>query len=142
MKCPLTIIVPVLVLSTGVMAIAEEDSRQSVELPEMMEQHMMSNMRNHLAAINEILASLANDRLEQAADIAESQLGMSSLEMHEASHMAEFMPKGMRQAGMSMHRAASRFALKAQEGDVLAAYAALSEITSACVNCHSQYRVR
>jgi len=142
MKCPLTIIVPVLVLSTGVMAIAEEDSRQSVELPEMMEQHMMSNMRNHLAAINEILASLANDRLEQAADIAESQLGMSSLEMHEASHMAEFMPKGMRQAGMSMHRAASRFALKAQEGDVLAAYAALSEITSACVNCHSHYRVR
>jgi cytochrome c556 len=67
---------------------------------------------------------------------------MSSLEMHEASHMAEFMPKGMRQAGMSMHRAASRFALKAQEGDVLAAYAALSEITSACVNCHSHYRVR
>jgi len=103
---------------------------------------MMSNMRDHLAAINEILISLAHDRLDQAADIAESQLGMSSLAIHGASHMAELMPESMRQAGTSMHRAASRFVLKAQEGEVLAAYAALSEITSACVNCHSQYRVQ
>ena len=55
---------------------------------------------------------------------------------------AQFMPEGMRQAGTGMHRAASRFALKAQEGDELPAYAALSEITSACVACHSGYRIR
>jgi len=41
----------------------------------------------------------------------------------------------MRQAGTSMHRAASRFALKVQEGDILPAYNALSEVTSACVAC-------
>jgi cytochrome c556 len=41
-----------------------------------------------------------------------------------------------------MHRAASRFALKAQEGEVLPAYKALSEITAACVACHSGYRIR
>jgi len=56
--------------------------------------------------------------------------------------MDEFMPEGLRQAGTSMHRAAGRFALKAQEGEVLVAYAALCEITSACVSCHSQYRAR
>jgi cytochrome c553 len=142
MKNPLTNIASILVLLTSAMAIADQDSRQLVELPEIMKQHMMSNMRDHLAAINEILISLAHDRLDQAADIAESQLGMSSLAIHGARHMAEFMPESMRQAGTSMHRAASRFALKAQEGEVLAAYAALSEITSACVNCHSQYRVQ
>ena len=48
----------------------------------------------------------------------------------------------MRQAGTSMHRAAGRFALKAQEGEVLSAYNALTEITSACVACHSGYRIR
>jgi len=102
----------------------------------------MTNMRDHLAAINEILLYLGNDDVEKAAETAEYRLGMSSLESHGASHMARFMPEGMRQAGTTMHRAASRFALKAQEGELLSAYKALSEVTSACVACHSAYRVR
>ena len=56
--------------------------------------------------------------------------------------MAKFMPEGMRQAGTSMHRAPGRFALIVQEGEVLPAYDALSEVTSACVVCHSGYRIR
>ena len=121
---------------------ASNDTRALVELPQMMQEHMMSNMRDHLAAINEILVYLGNGELDEAAEIAEYRLGMSSLGSHGASHMAKFMPAGMRQAGTSMHRAASRFALKAQEGDLLLAYKALSEITSACVACHSGYRAR
>lgn len=121
---------------------ANEDSRQLVKLPEMMQQHMMSNMRDHLSTINIILKNLSSDKLDEAAEIAESRLGMTSLKLHNASHMAKFMPEGMRQAGTNMHRAASRFALKAQEDDLLSAYNALSEITSACVACHSGYRIR
>ena len=108
----------------------------------MMQQHMLSNMRDHLAAINEILVYLSKGELDKAAETAEYRLGMSSLESHGASHMAQFMPEGMRQAGTTMHRAASRFALKAQEGDALPAYKALSDITSACVACHSGYKVK
>ena len=121
---------------------ADDDTRQFVPLPEMMQQHMMSNMRDHLAAIDEILLKMANGELEQAAEIAESRLGMSSLESHGASHMARFMPEGMRSTGTTMHRAASRFALKAQEGEAFPAYKALSEVTSACVACHTGYRIR
>ena len=127
---------------TSSISIADDDSRQLVELPEMMQQHMMSNMRDHLVTINEILINMANDKIDQAAEIAESRLGMSSLKSHGASHMAKFMPEGMQQIGTRMHRAASRFALKAQEGEALPAYSALSEITSACVACHSNYRIR
>jgi hypothetical protein len=123
-------------------SIAANDTRALVELPQMMQEHMMSNMRDHLAAINEILVYLGNGELDQAAETAEYRLGMSSLNSHGASHMAKFMPEGMRQAGTAMHKAASRFALKAQEGEVLPAYKALSEITSACVTCHSGYRVK
>jgi hypothetical protein len=123
-------------------SLADEDPRQLVQLPEMMQQHMMSNMRDHLVAIDAILTSLANGELEKAGEVAEYRLGMSSLDSHGASHMAKFMPEGMRQAGTSMHRAASRFALKAQEGEILPAYNALSALTSACVACHSAYRIR
>jgi hypothetical protein len=136
------IIGQVLLLVASHVSVAGEDPRQLVELPEMMQQHMMSNMRDHLAAVNEILINMANGRLEQAAEVAESRLGMSSLELHGAEHMAGFMPEGMRQAGTAMHRAASRFALRAQEGESEPACAALSEVTSACVACHSGYRIR
>ncbi len=133
---------PILVVFVSGISIADEDSRQLVELPEILQQHMMSNMRDHLVSLHEILVNMANGQLDQAAEVAESRLGMSSLKLHGASHMAKFMPEGMRQAGTNMHRAASRFALKAQEGEVSPAYDALSKVTSACVTCHSSYRIR
>ena len=132
----------ILVFNRPVNALASNDSRIAVTLPQMMQQHMLANMRDHLAAINEILIYLGEDELEKAAETAEYRLGMSSLESHGASHMARFMPEGMRQAGTAMHKAASRFALKAQEGEVLSAYKALSDITSACVACHAGYKLK
>ena len=131
-----------LLTSVSSLSIAENDSRQMVELPEMMQQHMMSNMRDHLAAINEILLHMSSGELDQAAEIAEQRLGMSSLGSHGANHMAKFMPQGMRNAGTSMHKAASRFSVIAGEGELLPAYQVLSEVTSACVACHTGYRIR
>ena len=131
-------------LSPVTMAVdgTDNDLRQLVQFPEMMQKHMMANMRDHLAAINEIIVSLGNDELDKAADIAEYRLGMSALESHGAKHRARFMPAGMRQAGTEMHRAASRFARTAQEGELMTAIKALPAITQACVACHSGYRIR
>lgn len=119
-----------------------EDKRQMVDLPQMMQEHMMANMRDHLAALDIILAKLATGEMDEAAETAEQRLGMSSLDDHGASHMAKFMPEAMRATGTSMHRAASRFALKAQEGELLPAYAMLQEVTAACVACHDAYRIQ
>ena len=121
---------------------ADDDSRVLVELPEMMQKHMMANMRDHLKTINEILLSLANNKMDEAANLAEQRLGMTSLGSHGAEHMGKFMPKGMQQAGTNMHKAASRFALKAEEGELLLAYKSLAEVTATCVACHSAYRIK
>lgn len=101
-----TIYIPLFLMSS--LIIADEDLRQLVELPEMMQKHMMTNMRDHLKTINEILFNLSNNQMDKAANIAEQRIGMSSLGTHGASHMGKFMPKGMRQAGTNMHKAASR----------------------------------
>ncbi len=127
---------------TSPLLTADEDSRQLVELPEMMQKHMLANMRDHLKAINEILISLSNDKMDKAASIAEQRIGMSSLGEHGANHMGKFMPDGMRQAGTDMHKTASRFALKAEEGELLPAYKMLAEVTATCVACHSAYRIK
>ena len=148
MKIKLKHIKPILFISlvffcgSSIANMDNNDSRELVKFPEMMQQHMMANMRDHVAALNEILEYMGKNQPDKAADVAENRLGMSSLDNHGASHMASMMPKGMQQSGTSMHRAASRFALKAQEGDLLPAYKALAEITAACVSCHAAYRIR
>lgn len=129
-------------LCINVTSAVAEDKRQLVQMPERMQNHMLSNMRDHLAAIDEILRLIATDQMDNAADVAEQRLGMSSLKSHGASHMAHFMPEEMQRIGTGMHRAASQFALKAQEGEPLEAYEALNKVTAACVACHSGYRIR
>jgi len=121
--------------------LAEEDSRQKVKLPEMMQQHMMANMRDHLLTVHEIQSALAKGEPDKAADIAEQRLGMSSLVSHNAAHMAPYMPKGMQDIGTEMHHAASRFALVAKEGDTLRALDNLSKVTQQCIACHASYRI-
>jgi cytochrome c556 len=122
------------------------DPRQHVEMPAPMQEHMLANMRDHLAAMGEIQAALAAGKFEQAADIAENRIGMSSLQSHGASHMAPYMPKPMQDIGTAMHRSASRFARTAQEaqvqGGVPRALDALAELTQQCVACHASYRLK
>ena len=122
------------------------DPRRLVELPTPMQEHMLANMRDHLAAMGEIQAALAAGNFEQAADIAENRIGMSSLEAHGASHLAPYLPKPMQEIGTAMHHAASRFARTAQEaeveGGVTRALGSLSVITQQCTACHASYRVR
>lgn len=122
--------------------VANEDNRQLVQLPEPMQAHMLGNMRDHLQSIDNILHALAKGDFDDAAHVAEFRLGMSSLDLHGASHMARFMPAPMQNLGTEMHRAASRFARTAEEGDAPKAYAALGEITRSCVACHSAYKLR
>ena len=125
-------------------AVAAGDARQLVTMPPPMVQHLLSNMRDHLVALTEIQRALGTGEYQAAADLAERRIGLSSLESHGASHMAPFMPKPMQEIGTQMHRAASQFAIVAQEtgadGNVARAIAALSKVTAQCVACHAAYR--
>ena len=121
---------------------AESDNRKLVKFPAPMRTHMLGNMRDHLTALHEIQAALAAGKLDQAADVAETRIGMSSLATHDASHMAPYMPQPMQDIGTAMHHAASRFARSAHEGDLKKALTDLSGVTQQCVACHAAYRVQ
>jgi cytochrome c556 len=122
-----------------------QDQRELVQLPSMMRDHMLANMRDHLVALTEIQRHIATAEYDQAAAVAENRLGMSSMGSHGASHMAKFMPTGMQQIGTEMHRAASRFAVKIQEaaieGDNRQIANGLADVMQQCVACHTAYRV-
>jgi len=48
----------------GAMQPAPTDTRPLVQLPEQMRLHMLSNMRDHLLALQQIQDALANERLD------------------------------------------------------------------------------
>jgi hypothetical protein len=120
--------------------------REPVSFPPRLKEDTLANMRDHLLAIQEITAYLAERKFDAAADAAETRLGMSSLQRHGAHDVAKFMPQGMRDAGTAMHRAASRFAIEAQSagatGELKPALGALGQVMSACVGCHAGYRLK
>jgi cytochrome c556 len=128
-------------LAATVAANAQADERELVEMPAMMQQHMLANMRDHLAALDEINRAIAAEEFTKAAEVAEQRLGMSSLDDHGAAHMAPMMPQTMREIGTGMHKAASKLARTLEEGDAIAAWGDLAAVTAQCVACHSGYRV-
>ena len=121
------------------------DSRQLVELPEMMWNHMLENIRDHLPALTEIQQYLALEEYEKAAAVAENRLGMSSLSSHGASHMASFMPTATQQIGTQMHKAASQFVTFVQEGGLEGSTPKIADslagVMQQCVAGHSSYQV-
>ena len=122
------------------------DTRQLVKFPEPMRLHTLTSMRDHLLALQEINDALATNAFDKAAAIAEQRLGMSSLESHGAAHLASFMPQAMQNLGTGMHRAASRFAVEAQNAgasnDLRPALAALGAVMQQCVACHAAFRMQ
>ena len=125
---------------------AGADARQLVRFPDEMRTHTLTNMRDHLLALAQIHDALAKGASDQAAQIAERRLGMSSLQTHGAHDLSGHMPKGMQEIGTTMHQGASRFAIEAQNasatGDLKPALAALARTTEACVACHAGYRLQ
>ncbi len=125
-----------------------DDPRQLVSLPAPMQQHMLANMRDHLQTLNTVIGDVALAKFDVASKLLEERLGMSSLPLHHAAEMAPYFPEPMQNAGTSMHHAASRLAIVLQDASVAQTFdsmrevnAALHEVTSACVACHTAYRV-
>jgi hypothetical protein len=123
-----------------------KDTRQVVHFPTRLRQHTLANMRDHLLTLQQIQEALAKQEFDQAGDIAEQRLGMSSLALHGAHEVAKYMPKGMQEAGSAMHRNASRLAVAAKDAaatnDMKPVLEALANVTAQCVACHAGYRVK
>jgi hypothetical protein len=122
------------------------DTREFVQFPPELVEHTIANMRDHLLTLQQINEALAGGEPEKAGKIAEDRLGMSSLRLHGAAEVAKYMPQGMQDAGTAMHKAASRFAIEAQNlgvtGELRPALGALGEVMAACVGCHAGYRLK
>jgi hypothetical protein len=138
-----------LYLCVGMSVACAQDARELVHLPPPMQEHMLANMRDHLATLNEIIGDIADDKFDAAAKVSEQRLGMSSLSLHGAAHLAPYLPQPMQDIGTSMHHAASRLVIVLQDASITPTVDAMRDVnralhavTSACEACHAAYRVR
>jgi len=125
---------------------AAVDKRTLVSFPEPLHANTLANMRDHLLALAEIQEAMSRNELDKAGAIAEQRLGMSSLKLHGAHEVGTHMPPAMAAIGSEMHRAASRFAVAANDaavsGEFRVALSALSQVTRQCIACHNGYRLQ
>ncbi len=146
------------------MAAMGGDSRQSLILPPEMRRHTLANMRDHLAALSEILAAMSSAHYVKAARIASTRLGLESPAAAACQgepgagaammsgpgdmdlQMAKHMPEGMRKIGLEMHTAASDFSAKVLRASGVnntgPALASLSRVIQQCSACHAAYKVQ
>ena len=125
---------------------ASQDPRELVHYPEPLQVHTFTSMRDHVSTLQHIQDALGRGAYDEAANLAETRLGMSSLEQHNAHEVAQYMPARMAEIGTNMHRSASQFAVVARDasvsGDLKPVLSALAHVTAQCVACHAAYRLR
>ena len=139
MRCvPLAVL---LFFVAGICASQAQDTRELVSLPAPMQEHMLGNMRDHLATLNEIIGDVANSKFDEAAKIAEQRLGMSSLSLHGAAHLAPYLPKPMQDIGTSMHHAASRLVIVLQDASITPTVDAMRDINRALHEVHAMQHI-
>jgi hypothetical protein len=120
------------------------DMRTFVEMPENARKILQGDMLDHLAVLNEINRNLSENNLNSAAEVAETGMGRNLLSKYQDVNMrpGRYMPREMREIGWELHRAATRFAEVAREGNLQKTLQAYQRITEACVACHYSYRTR
>ncbi|PKO87334.1 MAG: cytochrome C [Betaproteobacteria bacterium HGW-Betaproteobacteria-12] len=123
-----------------------DDSRQLVKLPPAAQESLRQEMLDNLVAVNEVLTLMAEGKVKEAGEAAETKLGMAAMGKHRGKPVdarpGPHMPPAMHGIGMDGHRAVSEFAAVAKTGDRDKALALLPNLTSACVGCHFSYRTR
>lgn len=123
-----------------------EDTRQYVELKPAARETLRQEMFDNLLALNEILGLVGENKLKEAAAVAEEKLGKTAMGKNarlpfDARPGAQ-MPVDMHNIGRDGHAAASEFAAAAASGNREQALAKLSQLSGACVACHASYRTR
>jgi hypothetical protein len=116
------------------------DTRVAVPLLPMMADHQKQNMRDHLAAVQEIVMGVAGrdfGSIERAA----GRIGYSEQMGLTCNHMGAGAP-GFSEQALTFHHTADQISHAAGAHDMPGVLTALSETLAACTGCHSVFKQR
>lgn len=119
-------------------ALSAMDARRPVPLLPMMANHQKENMRDHLLAVQEIVAALATEDYD-AVTRAAGRIGFSEHMGQMCTHMGAGAP-GFTEQALGFHRTADRIAAAARDRDRARVLTELGATLQTCTSCHAAWR--
>lgn len=114
------------------------DTRTPLPLLPAMAEHQKQNMRDHLLAVQQIVAALASDDFA-AAERAAARIGYSEQMGTMCTHIGAGAA-GFAEQAIAFHRSADRIADAARAHDRTRTLAALGTTLAACTACHATWK--
>ncbi|MDF3067799.1 MAG: hypothetical protein K0R38_3400 [Polyangiaceae bacterium] len=119
-------------------ALDRMDARTPVPLLPMMAHHQKQSMRDHLVAVQQIIAAVASKDFA-AVEKAASRIGFSESMGRTCSHMGAGAP-GFTETALQFHHGADKIGEAARKRDTEAILTSLGQTLSQCTGCHAQYK--
>jgi hypothetical protein len=119
-------------------ALDSMDRRAALPLLPMMAHHQKQNMRDHLAAVEEVVAALALERFSEV-ERAAKRLGSSEQMGQMCTHMGAGAP-GFSERAIAFHRTADGIVTAARARDGVGVLKELGATLQACTSCHAAWK--
>jgi hypothetical protein len=116
------------------------DTRVPVPLLPMMANHQKQNMRDHLHAVQEIIAAVGARDFGGVARAA-ATIGYSEPMGQMCNHMGAGAP-GFTEQALRFHHTADTISAAARSRDMAGVLTALNETLATCTGCHSAFKQR
>jgi cytochrome c556 len=114
------------------------DQRKPVPLLVMMANHQKQNMRDHLEAVQEIVAAIAMDDYA-AVEKSAGRIGYSEQMGQMCAHMGAAAP-GFAEQAIAFHLTADRIAEAARARDRSRVLVELGATLQTCTSCHAEWK--
>lgn len=129
------------VAESGAPGESQEDERVALTIGAGAKAGLMLTMREHLEAINSIVAALGRQDFEKAAKVAREELGFSKHHQAMKREAGATFPSKYHELAMAHHQAAEDLAKAIPSKDFPMILVQLEKTMSACVACHRAYKL-
>lgn len=119
-------------------ALDKMDTRAPVPLLPMMANHQKQNMRDHLVAVQEIVAAIATDDFA-GVERAAGRIGFSEQMGQMCTHMGAGAP-GFTEQALNFHHTADRIGAAARDRDRGRVLTELGATLQTCTSCHATWK--
>lgn len=116
----------------------EDDNRQSLGIKGTMQgTHQLSNMREHLIALSEIVQLMNTAKYDEASKVASEKLGLT---LEKNTMCGSFKNQSFEEMGVRFHKSADDLAQTLKTKDSKKSMVALEKVMNGCVLCHSTFK--
>jgi len=120
---------------------AASDPRLSLDLEPAAQEILKQTMREHLQALHDIVAALAQQNYEKESAVAHEELGFPKHHQIMQREQGMVFPKKYHELAIAHHQAAEELAEAIQTKEMKRILQKMDETIGACLECHRAYKL-